>query len=158
MFTHHYTARGSRIASRMAFLLLAAAVQLAWAKAQYAIGWSSIDGGGGTSTGGVYSVSGSIGQPDAGSVSGGPYSISGGFWNTITVIQTPGAPRLSLTRSNNAVIVSWPLSAVAFNLEQTSVFSDSWTTVAPPYNTNATSFYFSIPSSTGQRYFRLHKL
>jgi hypothetical protein len=30
-----------------------------------AIDWSTIDGGGGTCTGGVYSVSGTIGQPDA---------------------------------------------------------------------------------------------
>ena len=32
----------------------------------YSIDWYTIDGGGGTSTGGVYSVSGTIGQPDAG--------------------------------------------------------------------------------------------
>jgi hypothetical protein len=32
----------------------------------YSIDWFTIDGGGGTSTGGVYSVSGTIGQPDAG--------------------------------------------------------------------------------------------
>lgn len=31
----------------------------------YSIDWFTIDGGGGTSTGGVYSVSGTIGQPDA---------------------------------------------------------------------------------------------
>ena len=34
--------------------------------AQYSIAWQTIDGGGGTSTGGVHSVSGAIGQPDAG--------------------------------------------------------------------------------------------
>jgi len=32
---------------------------------QYSIDWSTIDGGGGTSTGGDYSLSGTIGQPDA---------------------------------------------------------------------------------------------
>jgi hypothetical protein len=37
----------------------------------YSIDWFTIDGSGGTSTGGVYQVSGSIGQPDAGTVSGG---------------------------------------------------------------------------------------
>ena len=36
----------------------------------YSIDWHSIDGGGGTSTGAVYSVSGSVGQPDAGTMSG----------------------------------------------------------------------------------------
>ena len=37
----------------------------------FSLDWSTIDGGGGTSTGGVYSVSGTIGQPDAGAMSGG---------------------------------------------------------------------------------------
>ena len=46
-----------------AALLLCAAVSL---HAQFVVGWSTIDGGGGTSTGGVYQVSGTIGQPDAG--------------------------------------------------------------------------------------------
>jgi hypothetical protein len=32
----------------------------------YSITWSKIAGGGGTSTGGVYSVSGTLGPPDAG--------------------------------------------------------------------------------------------
>jgi hypothetical protein len=30
------------------------------------LSWSTMDGGGGTSTGGAYAVSGTIGQPDAG--------------------------------------------------------------------------------------------
>jgi hypothetical protein len=33
----------------------------------------------GTSTGRVYSVSGTIGQPDAGKMSGGNYTLDGGF-------------------------------------------------------------------------------
>ena len=52
----------------------------------YSIDWFTIDGGGGTSTGGVYSVSGTIGQPDAGAMSGGSYALTGGFWGAI---QTP---------------------------------------------------------------------
>jgi hypothetical protein len=32
----------------------------------YSIDWFTIDGGGGTRTGGVYSATGKIGQPDAG--------------------------------------------------------------------------------------------
>lgn len=46
----------------------------------YSIDWHTIDGGGGTSTGGGYSLSGTIGQPDAGSMSGGGYTLGGGFW------------------------------------------------------------------------------
>lgn len=44
------------------------------------IPWFTIDGGGGSSTGGVFALEGTIGQPDAGSMSGGAYTLSGGFW------------------------------------------------------------------------------
>lgn len=58
----------------------------------YSIDGFTIDGGGGTSTGGVYSVSGTIGQPDAGApMTGGQYSLTGGFW-PLYAVQTPGAP------------------------------------------------------------------
>ena len=46
----------------------------------YEIRWSTIDGGGGRSSGGDYAVVGTIGQPDAGKMSGGDSSLSGGFW------------------------------------------------------------------------------
>jgi hypothetical protein len=49
---------------------------------QYSLDWFSVDGGGGTSTGGVYTVLGAIGQPDAGpTMTGGNYSLDGGFWS-----------------------------------------------------------------------------
>jgi hypothetical protein len=46
----------------------------------YAITWWTVDGGGGTSTGGGYTLSGTIGQPDAGVMGGGGYTLTGGFW------------------------------------------------------------------------------
>ena len=46
----------------------------------YELSWSTIDGGGGRSTGGDYVLTGTIGQPDAGEMSGGDYTLSGGFW------------------------------------------------------------------------------
>ncbi|MGI9015100.1 MAG: hypothetical protein ACR2GY_12760 [Phycisphaerales bacterium] len=47
----------------------------------YDISWHTIDGGGGTSTGGTYSLSGTIGQHDAGGpLTGSNYSLTGGFW------------------------------------------------------------------------------
>ena len=44
------------------------------------LSWWTVDGGGGTSTGGGYRLSGTIAQPDAGELSGGGYSLTGGFW------------------------------------------------------------------------------
>ena len=47
----------------------------------YDLSWSTIDGGGGTSTGGAYSVCGTIGQHDAGGpMIGGNFALTGGFW------------------------------------------------------------------------------
>ena len=63
------------------FLLLQAALP---ALAQdYELSWSTI-GGGGMSTGGSYTIMGTIAQPDAGVMSGGDYELLGGFW--------PGGP------------------------------------------------------------------
>src|SRR5512137_1313244 len=47
----------------------------------YDLTWSTIDGGGYMfSTGGGYSLGGTMGQPDAGVMSGGGYTLAGGFW------------------------------------------------------------------------------
>jgi hypothetical protein len=51
------------------------------AAAQYGLGWFTIDGGGTTtSSGGPYTLRGTIGQPDAGLLSGGANVVAGGFW------------------------------------------------------------------------------
>ena len=54
--------------------------------------WNTIDGGGATfSTGGGFSLGGTIGQPDAGSaLSGGSFSLIGGFWPVERVCYCPG--------------------------------------------------------------------
>ncbi len=56
------------------------------AYAQPTIDWYTIDGGGGTSSGGTFELSGTIGQPDAGVMTGGSFELSGGFW---TAAATP---------------------------------------------------------------------
>ena len=51
--------------------------------AQFSISWSTIDGGGGRLSGGIYEVNTSIGQSDAtGSAPhvGGNFALMGGFW------------------------------------------------------------------------------
>lgn len=48
------------------------------------IPWWSVDGGGGTSVGGSFSLSGTAGQADAGQVSGGSFTLTSGFWNRLT--------------------------------------------------------------------------
>lgn len=140
-------------------LLLAG--RLSVAAQSYQVSWFTIDGGGGTGTGGVYSVSGTIGQPDAGVMSGGSYTVSGGFWAGAIAVQTPGAPLLSIERVGNNVRVFWPLPATDFVLDQAAVLTGSptngWSQVAFPYATNATQISVTVPMPAGNRYYRLRK-
>src|SRR5687767_104590 len=51
--------------------------------AQFTLDWHTIDGGGAMfSTGGTFSLGGTIGQPDASStpMTGGTFALVGGFW------------------------------------------------------------------------------
>ena len=64
-------------------LALGAAASLALAQSggSYNLTWNTVDGGGAMfSTGGSYSLGGTIGQADAGELSGGAYTLAGGFW------------------------------------------------------------------------------
>jgi hypothetical protein len=71
---------------RRSLILAAAGALLASAPAMAQIAsltWRTIDGGGETSTGGGYTLSGTIGQADAGTLSGFGYEMLGGFWGGI---------------------------------------------------------------------------
>ena len=62
----------------LTMLLLAGTVV---AQGGYDLSWWTVDGGGYTfSSGGDYSLGGTIGQPDAGLLTGPGYRLSGGFW------------------------------------------------------------------------------
>ena len=125
---------------------------------QYSIDWYKIAGGGGTSTGSVYSVSGTVGQPDAsGAMSGGNYSVTGGFWSLISVVQTIGSPTLTVTHSGNNVIVSWPYPSTGWTLQQNpDLTTASWSTSGGISN-DGTNNFITITSPTGNLFFRLSK-
>ena len=150
--------RPLRLVVGLAAAILACAIRPAVAQS-YQVDWYTIDGGGGTSTGGVYSVSGTIGQPDAGTMSGGVYTIQGGFWGVVAAVQVPGAPLLTITRTaTNSVVISWPLPADGYLLENVSALNGaSWSQVSPPYQTNSALAWIVVPSPTGNLYYRLHK-
>src|ERR1041385_4686000 len=85
---------------------------------QYAIPWFKIAGGGGMqSTGGVYALSGTIGQTDAGRVAyTNAYRIEGGFW--AIAIQQLGYPPLNITRADTNYFVSWQTIEPGLILQQ----------------------------------------
>lgn len=71
----------------------------------------------------------------------------------------PPPPQLSTTYSNRIVTVSWPLPAPRFVLEEAPRLATPipWTNVPPPYSSNATHYFITVPEPTGNRFYRLHK-
>lgn len=141
--------------------VLSLALMVSTAQAQnFAIDWFTIDGGGGASSGGAYTLSGTIGQPDAGVMSGGNFTLQGGFWSVVAAIQNPEAPYLYVLQTNGAVTVYWERPASGFVLEHTPALTGSpppWTPVALPYQTNATHISITEPAPAGNQFYRLRK-
>ena len=62
-------------------LLLSASIVLAQSGNGYDLTWWTVDSGGGTATGGGYTLSGTVGQPEPGPVlTGGGFKLTSGFW------------------------------------------------------------------------------
>ena len=80
------------VLTALTVLILSAIIISSGALAQsggdFEITKSTIDGGGGTSAGGDFSLTGTIGQADANpqKSSGGEFSLAGGFWANATII------------------------------------------------------------------------
>ena len=122
----------------------------------YTVDWYKIAGGGGTSTGGTYQVSGTIGQPDAsGPLTGGNYSVTGGFWAMISVVQTEGLPNLVIRHVGDSVIVSWADTG-SYTLQQNgNLAGGSWATSGYAVSTANGTNSITITPPTGSRFFRL---
>ncbi len=123
----------------------------------YTIDWYKIAGGGGTSTGGVYSVSGTIGQHDAGGpMTGGNYSLTSGFWALISVAQTPGLPNLTIRFVGpNSVVVSWPNTGTYTLLQNSGVGGGGWAPSGYTITTSNGTNSITITPPTGNLFFRL---
>ena len=144
-------------ASAPVVLLLLRAAMFAHAQ-NYSVDWFTTDSGGGTSTGGVYSVTGTLGQPDAGTMSGGNYSLTGGFWAPYAV-QTPGAPWLTITLNAqpSTVTVAWPVSDTSWQLQTTTNLVSTGSNWTPcPYTTNGANCIYIEAPPTGNKFYRLH--
>jgi hypothetical protein len=124
---------------------------------QFSIDWFKVAGGGGTSTNSQYSLSGTIGQPDAsGAMTGGSYSLTGGFWSLIAVVQTAGVPNLIIVPNGpNSVKVLWPNTG-SYTLQQNSNLATSnWGTTGYSISTASGTNSITITPPTGNLFFRL---
>jgi len=142
------------IQSTITSLILVGLFLSAAASAQdFTLNWLTMDGGGGTSRGGAYTISGTIGQFDAGPSSGGPFVIHGGFW-----LPDPPACACSLTqlRDKDHIILSWSDCCAGCVLESCTDLrgregTTEWTPVAPAPTGNS----YTISMHEPRRFFRL---
>ena len=136
-------------------LLLALALH---ARAQYQLTSWTTDAGGGSSTGGVYTVAATIGQPDANTHTGGPYTLTGGFWSSVAVVPTPGAPLLRIIHANTRVILAWPDPSTGFQLQASpSLSAPVWVDVPDAPSIVGAEKQVVQPLNPGMRFFRLRK-
>ena len=118
-----------------------------------------LSGGGGTSTNGGFSLTGTIGQPDAGRMSGGPFKLDGGFQSVAIAIQMAGAPLLKIVRSGNTFLISWASDAAGYVLEEVSSLQApaTWLSVASPPVLVGQENQVTLPALPGARFYRLKR-
>lgn len=148
-------AGGGALLLALGFILLHSSFCLRAVGQSYSIDWFTIDGGGGTSTGGVYSVSGTIGQPDAGGpLTNGQYSITGGFWALPTAVQVTNAPTLTIVPAGAVqATISWSPATPGFVLQETWILSPANWTNSPSGATNP----ITVPATLPAKFYRLFK-
>lgn len=121
------------------------------ALAQYSVDWCTVDGGGGSSSGGPYSVTGTVGQPDAGDMANAPYAVAGGFWSVLGV-----RPWQRIWVEGSDVIVAWPVTAGACQLQATgSLSGPNWSDVTASPSVVDGEYRVTLPLTDFQQYFRL---
>ena len=121
----------------------------------YSIDWYKVAGGGGTSTGGVYSVSGTAGQHDAGGpLTNGVYSLTGGYWALPIAVQTTNAPTLAIVPAAPGwAAISWTPSTPGFVLQETTSLAPTNWINSPSGTTNP----ITIPALLPSKFYRLHQ-
>ena len=102
----------------------------------FSLDWWTVDGGGGTSGGGGYTVSGTIGQPDAGEMSGDGYVLQGGFWQACAA---PAAANVAIVNAAGTVQLSWTAVADATEYHIYRAGNDPYFTPATIYATTGAS-------------------
>ena len=131
------------------------------AGAQTNVTWQTADGGGGTSTGGIYALEGTIGQPDGSeAMGGGAYEIQGGFWALVELVQTEGAPALRIAGiSSVAVTLAWPVAgAEGYQLQRSSRLDEpDWTTVSGTPSVVGDEYQLTTGPVVVKHYYRLQK-
>ena len=128
------------------------------ARAQFKLDWFTVDGGGGASSGGSYSLTGTIGQPDAGALSGGGHAVQGGFWGAFGGAAESG-PALRIQVAGPNVVLAWPNPSTGFQLQESSSLTlPNWSDVNAAPAVVGGERQVSQPAAAATRFYRLRKL
>ena len=103
----------------------------------------------------MYSVRGTIGQPDAGGpLTNGQYAATGGFWALPIAVQTTNAPMLQIAAgAPGFATVSWSPPTPAFILQASASLSPAIWVNAP----SATNNPATVPATLPAKFYRLVK-
>lgn len=128
----------------------------------FAMHWFKVAGGGAEaarSSNGRFELIGTVGQHDANAqTANGRFSLTAGYWSIVAVVQTEGAPFLSIHRSGGKAVVSWPSPADGWILQQTEdVAHPNWTSAPYDVADDGVDRSIFVPASVGNRFFRLVK-
>ena len=105
---------------------------------------ATVDAGGATfSTGGVYRLGGTIGQPDAGALSGGAYALAGGFWSALPAALTPTPTKTGTVEPTRTATVTATRTATKTGTGPPAATSTPTATAATPTRTRT-----ATPSGT----------
>jgi hypothetical protein len=138
------------------FLLL---VPCAFAQ-QFSIGWGKMAASSGVSTGGVYSISGTIGQAVASTVSSDNQVLESSYWGIMGGVQTLGVPLLAITAAGHLLDGDLQLE-FSGNVDQTytlqaSTNLEDWVTVLTFTCTNSPMYLADPEAGTyPHRFYRI---
>jgi len=144
-------------ANRRVWATLAALVLAINLGAQsYSVNWFTIDGGGGDSSAGPYTIRGTVGQPDAGAMSGSGYFLAGGFWHAFETGPV-SPPLLRIARSRATLVISWPNPSTGFQLQESPGLPGMWGNVSDVPAVVGAEKQVIVPATMGARFYRLRR-
>ena len=117
--------------TRLLFLSLVCPA-LAGAAEDLSIDWYTVAGGGGSTSAGEFSVSGTVGQPEAGMLMAYccRLSLFGGYWSQFIDVNQPDGPRLCLHFTpTNTFLLSWPAYHADYLLQKKPAAVPGWSDI-----------------------------
>lgn len=135
-------------------VLLVSFVGSASGQAQgFTISRYTVGAGGGISTGGIFSVTGTVGQPAVGAPMVGPgFQVTGGIWALPVAVQTTNAPTLVILAARPGESqISWQPADPAWRLQESPALSPPAWVDSPSGNLNP----IVVPSTSPAKYYRL---